>query len=280
MSSLGRETTSLRALSRRARPPCAIEPLSPKHGRRRNRIARETAARAARRAAIAAERSSWDERRHHAQSRIAELTERKAEAERERAELADAPTDFSRTRRALADEHGHAESARKEAADALALAETSLADADRAARQALEAMSVAREQRAASEERVEGARARDEELKHAIASELDCEPAGLAALADHKADKPLPGGVEVERKLENLRQERERLGAVNLRADEELVELLASRDKLISERDDLTEAIKRLRERDRHPQSGRARTACRRFRCRQRPFQGSVLDAV
>ncbi|MGB7974544.1 MAG: AAA family ATPase, partial [Roseiarcus sp.] len=210
-------------------------------------IARETAARATRRAAIAAERSSWDERRHHAQSRIAELTERKAEAERERAELADAPTDFSRTRRALADEHGHAESARKEAADALALAETSLADADRAARQALEAMSVAREQRAASEERVEGARARDEELKHAIASELDCEPAGLAALADHKADKPLPGGVEVERKLENLRQERERLGAVNLRADEELVELLASRDKLISERDDLTEAIKRLR---------------------------------
>ncbi len=161
--------------------------------------------------------------------------------------LADAPTDFARARRALADEHGEAESARKEAADALALAETALADADRAARQALEAMSAAREQRAASEERLEGARARDEELKHAIASELDCEPAGLAALADHKADKPLPGGVEVERRLENLRQERERLGAVNLRADDELVEVLASRDKLIAERDDLTEAIKRLR---------------------------------
>jgi chromosome segregation protein len=210
-------------------------------------IARETAARATRRDAIAAERSSWDERLTHAQSRIAELAERKAEADRERAELADAPTDFSRTRRALGDEHGQAESARKEAADALALGETALADADRAARQALEAMSAAREKRAASEERLEGARARDEELKHAIASELDCEPAGLAALADHKADKPLPGGVEVERKLENLRQERERLGAVNLRADDELVEVLASRDKLIAERDDLTEAIKRLR---------------------------------
>jgi len=210
-------------------------------------IARETAARATRRTAIVAERSSWDERRDRAQSRIAELGERRAEAERERAEVADAPTDFSRTRRALADEHGEAESARKEAADALALGETALADADRAARQALEAMSAAREQRAASEERLEGARVRDEELKHAIASELDCEPAGLGALADHKADKPLPGGVEVERKLENLRQERERLGAVNLRADDELVEVLASRDKLIAECDDLTEAIKRLR---------------------------------
>ena len=210
-------------------------------------IARETAARATRRSVIAAERSSWDERLTHAQSRIAELDERRAEAEHERAELADAPTDFSRTRRALADEHGQAETARKEAADALALSETALADADRAARAALEAMSAAREQRAASEERLEGARVRDEELKHAIASELDCEPAGLAALADHKADKPLPGGVEVERKLENLRQERERLGAVNLRADDELVEVLGARDKLIAERDDLTEAIKRLR---------------------------------
>jgi chromosome segregation protein len=210
-------------------------------------IARETAARAARGTAIVAERSSWDGRLTHAQSRIAELADRKAEAEREREGLADAPTDFARARRALANEHGEAESARKEAADALALAETALADTDRAARQALEAMSAAREQRAASEQRLEGASARDEELRRAIASELDCEPAGLAVLAQHNADKPLPGGVEVERRLENLRQERERLGAVNLRADDELVEVLASRDKLIAERDDLTEAIKRLR---------------------------------
>jgi chromosome segregation protein len=210
-------------------------------------IARETAARAARRAAIGGERSTWHERRDRAQSRIAELAERLAEAERERAGLADAPTDFARRAHALADEHDKAELARKEAADALALGETALADADRAARQALEAMSAAREQRAASEERLEGTRLRDEELKHAISSELDCEPSGLAALAGHKADGPLPGGVEVERRLENLRQERERLGAVNLRADDELVEVLASRDKLIAERDDLTEAIKRLR---------------------------------
>jgi chromosome segregation protein len=210
-------------------------------------IARATEARAARRAAIAAELSSWSERRDRAQSRIGELAVRRGEAEREKAALADAPTDFARARRALADEHDQAEKARKEAADALALGEASLADADRAARQALEAMSAAREQRAASEERLEGGRVRGEELKHAIASEFDCEPSGLAALANHKGDAPLPGGVEVERRLENLRQERERLGAVNLRADDELVEVLASRDKLIAERDDLTEAIKRLR---------------------------------
>ena len=51
----------------------------------------------------------------------------------------------------------------------------------------------------------------------------------------------------MQRKLEQLRQERERLGAVNLRADDELAEVQASRDRLVAERDDLTEAIKRLR---------------------------------
>ena len=163
------------------------------------------------------------------------------------ATIADAPAEFARRAHALADEFAKAEAARKEAADALALGETALADADRAARQALEAMATAREQRAASEERVEGARLRGDELMHAMATELDCEPSGLAALAGVTGDGPLPGAIEVERRLDNLRQERERLGAVNLRADEELVEVLDSRDKLVAERDDLTEAIKRLR---------------------------------
>jgi chromosome segregation protein len=207
----------------------------------------ETQARAARRAAIAAERSSWAERRDRALARIAEFSDRRAESERELATIVDAPNEFARRAHALADEFDKAEAARNEAADALALAETALADADRSARQALEAMGAAREQRAASEERVEGARQRGEELVHAIAAELDSDPLGLAALAGVTGDGPLPGAVEVERRLDNLRQERDRLGAVNLRADEELNEVLDSRDKLVAERDDLTEAIKRLR---------------------------------
>ena len=210
-------------------------------------LARETEARAARREAIVAERASWTERGDRARARIAEFADRRAEAEQERAGIADAPAEFARRARALADEFDKAEAARKEAADTLSLAETALADADRAARQALEAMAAARESRAASEERLEGARLRGEELMHAIAAELDCEPSGLASLAGVTGDVVLAGAVEVERRLDNLRQERERLGAVNLRADEELNGVLESRDKLVAERDDLTEAIKRLR---------------------------------
>ena len=82
----------------------------------------------------------------------------------------------------------------------------------------------------------------------AILNELDCEPVALAPLAGYDAGEPLPERAHIDRKLESLRQERDRLGAVNLRADEELAEVEASRDRLIAERDDLTEAIKRLRQ--------------------------------
>jgi len=210
-------------------------------------LSREADARRARRRAIEAERISWDARRDRAQVQIEEILERRAAAEEERGELADAPFEFNRRRRALADEFASAEASRKEAADALATAETALAEADRAARQALEAMSGARESRAASEARVEATRARRAELLQTIQTDLDAEPENLAALAGAAPGAALPALADVQRKLDSLKQERERLGAVNLRADEELAEVEAARDKLIAERDDLTEAIRKLR---------------------------------
>jgi chromosome segregation protein len=58
----------------------------------------------------------------------------------------------------------------------------------------------------------------------------------------------LPPAAEIEAKLESLKQDRERLGSVNLRADEELTEVDASHANLVTERDDLIEAIRRLRQ--------------------------------
>jgi len=84
-------------------------------------------------------------------------------------------------------------------------------------------------------------------LLHTIVVELEVEPFGLIALAGMKPGDALPDAAQIERRLEGLKGERERLGAVNLRADDELTEIEASSARMISERDDLTEAIKRLR---------------------------------
>ena len=77
---------------------------------------------------------------------------------------------------------------------------------------------------------------------------METSPAALAELAGLEPEQPTPELPAIERRLENLKGERERLGPVNLRADVELTEVEASIAKMIAERDDLTEAIKRLRQ--------------------------------
>ena len=57
----------------------------------------------------------------------------------------------------------------------------------------------------------------------------------------------LPELTDIEARLERYRDERERVGAVNLRAEAEAAELGTRRDALVRERDDLVGAIDRLR---------------------------------
>ncbi|WP_163468526.1 hypothetical protein, partial [Klebsiella michiganensis] len=59
---------------------------------------------------------------------------------------------------------------------------------------------------------------------------------------------PLPDVDATDRNLERLKIERERLGAVNLRAEEEQEELSARLEAIVSEREDIIEAVKKLRQ--------------------------------
>jgi chromosome segregation protein len=77
---------------------------------------------------------------------------------------------------------------------------------------------------------------------------LEVEPDGVAALAGIEPGSALGDVASIEAELEKLRRDRERLGAVNLRADEELREVETQHTTLTTERDDLVEAIKRLRQ--------------------------------
>ncbi len=123
-----------------------------------------------------------------------------------------------------------------------------MAEADRSARASLEALSSAREATARAEERTEGAKRRLEDIEREIRDMLEVEPSGVAALAEIEAGAEMPAVSEVEAELEKLRRDRERLGAVNLRADEELREVEEQHTKLTTERDDLVAAIGKLRQ--------------------------------
>jgi chromosome segregation protein len=211
-------------------------------------LAREAELSQRRLASIASDREAWSARHAGAVSQVATLEARIAETRSERADLENAPARFEEKRRALIGQIEGAEIARREAADRLVAAETAQAEADRDARAALEATASAREEAARAEERHEGAKRRLADLAHEIRDMLEVEPEAVAQLAEIKPGTELPQLADVEARLERIRRERERLGAVNLRAEEELREVETQHKTLTTERDDLIEAIKRLRQ--------------------------------
>jgi chromosome segregation protein len=211
-------------------------------------IARETEAANRRLQTIAAERQAWSERKDGAANQVRTITQRAEEAKAERAELVNAPEKFAQKRHGLIGEIETATQSRRAAADTLAEAETKLAEADKAARLALEAVGEARAEAARSEERCDAAKRRVADIGHEIHENLGIEPGAAAELAEIKPGAELPPIAEAEERLERIRRERERLGAVNLRAEQELGEVEAAHAKLCGERDDLVEAIRRLRQ--------------------------------
>jgi chromosome segregation protein len=210
-------------------------------------IAREAELADGRLQAIAAERSAWDERKNSAAAQIATIGQRTEQASHERTELGNAPEKFAARRQALIGEIETATAVRRAAADRLAEAETELNAADKAARTALEAVGEARTEAARAEERRDGAKRRLTDIEHEIRDLLDVERVKAAELAEIKAGAELPEIGEVEARLDRIRRERECLGSVNLLAEQELREVETQRDKLTAERDDLVEAIRRLR---------------------------------
>ena len=196
---------------------------------------------------LSTDKNSWVERQQGARTQMATLEQRITEAKRDRTELENAPKIFAEKRSALITEVQSAEAERRACADRLQQAENALAEADRDARAALEAASAAREDLARAEERFEGAKRRLADVGREIHDMLEIPPSAVAELAEIKPTDPLPDLAEVESTLERLRRERERLGAVNLRAEEELRGVEAQHASLTTERDDLVEAIKKLR---------------------------------
>jgi len=141
-----------------------------------------------------------------------------------------------------------AERERAKAADDLAVAETALKAQEKALRAVQETLAEAREAKARGEARLEAARERRSELARLIREQLDCAPEECLTRAALKDGAELPELAEVEGRLVKLKADRERLGGVNLRAEEEEVELATQLEEMEREKADVEEAIARLRQ--------------------------------
>ncbi|MCB1437145.1 MAG: chromosome segregation protein SMC [Rhodobiaceae bacterium] len=211
-------------------------------------LKREKELRARRLETVRREREASARRCENAEKQIAILEERGKTARAELEKLDGVPAEIEASRRRLMSEISDAEGLRAEAADAVAEAEAALAEADKAGRAADQALGEAREEKARIESRLEAARQRHGEIGQEIADQAGIAPQGLLARAGLGAGDPLPRVEETEARLDQLTRERERLGAVNLRAEEEAGEIEAELTRLTAEREDLEKAIRRLRQ--------------------------------
>ena len=213
-----------------------------------DRLAREAAMRVERLGQIAQDHAGWSKRLADADGQIVELDARRGQIAASIAELAAKPAEIEAKRLALGEEIAKAEHNRQQAADRLAIGETRLGEADKALQQAEGELAGARESRVRREGLVEQATKDREAVVERIVERLRCEPDGVLALAEVQTLEELPEIEKAEHRLERLVHERETMGAVNLRAEEEANELEQQITGMTAERDDLIAAIARLRQ--------------------------------
>jgi chromosome segregation protein len=196
---------------------------------------------------IERELANWRGRHEGAGNQINQLSDRQTAETAEIARLAALPEEIEQHRGVLMASIYQSEKTRKEAADKLAEAETRLADADKTLREAEATLAKARENRVRSQGLVEQAEQAAEGIVERILDKLDASPDQLFEIAGLAPGKDLPELEASERKVDRLLRERDTMGPVNLRAEQETEELTEQIQTLVTERDDLTEAIAKLR---------------------------------
>ncbi|WP_037569970.1 chromosome segregation protein, partial [Sphingomonas sp. S17] len=196
--------------------------------------------------AATAEAESWDQRAGQAAGRIAEMDTRAATLERDAAALADRPAQLAEEIAALATAHdaARADAERTQAEEAEAERQLRAAEAAHAGANAL--LSAAREARAGALARVENHELRRVELGRVSGERFACPAPVLPERLEF--DGASVGSPQVEAGLhDKLSADRERIGPVNLVAEQELAELEASGAANAAEREDLAQAVTRLR---------------------------------
>jgi chromosome segregation protein len=208
--------------------------------------ARETAADRERHSAAAREQTEWRKREADAEQRLAQAVERQKQLAAERSELEREPAELDTRIRDLERANDESQVKIGEATAAEREAEEAVVGAAQAVSAANEHSADTRERRAAAAARAEAQQARSAEIARTCVEKFECVPQRLPEkLAFDPAE--VRDANEEAAQLERLTGERERIGPVNLVAEQELAELDETRTKGAEEAEELTQAIHRLR---------------------------------
>jgi chromosome segregation protein len=192
------------------------------------------------------ESADWRVRAADADKRHADMGRRIDETQEEAQRLADAPEAIAGRIAAMEAENAAAASAAGEAAQAEREGETALRTTEARLGDVAEALATAREARAGAAARHESQESRRIEMGRISGERFQCPPPLLPERLGFD-DEGVVQAAEESARHERMMAERERIGPVNLIAENELNELDETRIASQAEREELGQAIHRLR---------------------------------
>jgi len=209
-------------------------------------LRREGEARVRRAREIEKEKANWAQRLENADKHLSELENRIEAGQSDLKTARLAPSEIAVRRDAMAEAFDKAELRRKSAADVLALGETTLREAENAERAAEREAADAREARARAEAVSEAAAFKVEAAAERVFEETGVAPQALLETLEADPDE-MPDSEVIEADIARLKRQRDSLGAVNLRAEEDAKGVREELDALGGEKADLEAAVAKLR---------------------------------
>ena len=198
-------------------------------------------------AQLQGEAANWTRRRDAALAQLQTLEGRRAEAQAQLSGSDETPDSFAEKRSKLERQIEDARRDHEAARHAVELGQTSWREADAAHKSAAAALGEVRIELTRVEERLNGHMASLRAVERQVQETLGIPASRTLEASGIKPHQALPAEADTESKLERLRAERDRLGGVNLSAEAEAVETQARLDAMVKDRNDLIEAIAKLR---------------------------------
>jgi chromosome segregation protein len=190
--------------------------------------------------------SGWNYRLETAEKRNEELIQRQDDNKEQLQNALAEPENLSKRRDEVLLLIKDANNNKNVAQNNLISAESILRDHVEKEREAERSASSLREARARAEAMSEAAHESVDSAAERIVDEMQLSPEELLEKLGKDPEK-LPNSEKIEIEVNRLKRQRDSLGAVNLRAEEDMLDVQAEHDNLESEKTDLTEAIKSLR---------------------------------
>jgi len=190
---------------------------------------------------------NWKNLKFNSEKMSKELDERINTVRTDLENIAKLPEQIAIKKGQLIQNTTNTESKKQELSDELAGSEEEYQEINKELKTVERKMMTARENKARSGATLEGLENRKKDLINTLKIDLNIDENNLLENSDLKNVEDLPNVVEQEDKLDSKKNERGRLGSVNLRADEETKQYKVEIKKIEKDREDIVSAISKLR---------------------------------